>query len=308
MNGLSRPHAAMNAMLRLASRVKGPPPPVATASLVVAIFAPLLVLLKRRLISDGDSKHPRASWATICAFADDQIGEAEAGRGPTRTVAVETRYRRYTQWCASRGHTGVDLVLATALWKEVGGAASHQGGVRVALEPNIVPYHAEAGIEHWVMWYDPALVPGGTDLDPSAFATHVLSAGRTRRPLARQSTGPAAAALRPLRVVRRAQLARGGSPSHSRVTPEPPGPRHIWRRPPSPGPKPPAFVNTRCAPSWTWATPSAAVFRTFPSGAACRRSRTRTSSCGRAGRRRRRRLRSCGWSGGCAARGPRPSA
>ena len=37
-------------------------------------------------------------------------------------------------------------------------------------------------IEHWVMWYDPALVPGGTDLDPSAFATHVLSVGRTRRP------------------------------------------------------------------------------------------------------------------------------
>ena len=142
---MSRPHAAMSAMLRLASRVKGPPPPVATASLVVALFAPLLVLLKRRLISYGDSKHPRASWATICAFADDQIGEAEAGRGPSRTVAVETRYRRYTEWCLQRGHTGVDLVLATALWKEVGRKAG-KGGVRVALEPNIVPYHAEAGV------------------------------------------------------------------------------------------------------------------------------------------------------------------
>jgi hypothetical protein len=170
MNGLSRPHAAMNAMLRLASRVKGPPPAV-TASLAVALFAPLLVLLKRRLISDVDRRHPHASWATICAFADDQIGEAETGRGPSRTVAVETRYRRYTEWCASRGHSGVDLVIATALWKEVG--RRNGKAVRVALEPNIVPYHTEAGIEHWVMWYDPALVPGSTDLDPSAFATHV---------------------------------------------------------------------------------------------------------------------------------------
>ena len=122
---------------------------MATASLVVALFAPLLVLLKRRLISNGisngDRKHPRASWATICAFADDQIGEAEAGRGPTRTVAVEMRYTRYSEWCAARGHTGVDLVLATALWKEVGRKAG-KGGMRVALEPNIVPYHAEAGV------------------------------------------------------------------------------------------------------------------------------------------------------------------
>lgn len=69
----------------------------------------------------------------------------QAGRGPTRTVAVETRYRRYTEWCASRGHTGVELVLATALWKEVGQEAGGRG-VRVALEPNIVPYHAEAGV------------------------------------------------------------------------------------------------------------------------------------------------------------------
>ena len=149
MNGWSRP--AISAMLRLASRVKGPPPPVATASLVVALFAPLLVLLKRRLISNGDHKHPRASWATICAFADDQIGEAEAGRGPTRTVAVEMRYTRYSEWCAARGHTGVDLVLATALWKEVGRKAG-KGGMRVALEPNIVPYHAEAGVAVACRW------------------------------------------------------------------------------------------------------------------------------------------------------------
>ena len=34
------------------------------------------------------------------------------------------------------------------------------------------------------MWYDPATVPGGADLDPSAFATHVPGAGRVCRPLA----------------------------------------------------------------------------------------------------------------------------
>ena len=79
MNAVSRPHAAINAMLRLVSRVKGLPPPVATASLVVALFAPMLVLLKRRL-PDSFSAHPRASWATILAFADDQVGEAQVVR------------------------------------------------------------------------------------------------------------------------------------------------------------------------------------------------------------------------------------
>lgn len=139
--------AAMNrpaaALARACVHVKGLPPPTATAGLVVALFVPLLVLLKRRLPSDGGI--PRSSWATICAFADDQMGEAKAGRGPARTVAVETRYRRYSEWCASRGHTGEELVLATALWKEVGQEAG-AAGVRVALEPNIVPYHAEAGV------------------------------------------------------------------------------------------------------------------------------------------------------------------
>ena len=139
--------AAMNrpaaALARACVHVKGLPPPTATAGLVVALFVPLLVLLKRRLPSDGGI--PRSSWATICAFADDQMGEAKAGRGPARTVAVETCYRRYSEWCASRGHTGEELVLATALWKEVGREAG-AAGVRVALEPNIVPYHAEEGV------------------------------------------------------------------------------------------------------------------------------------------------------------------
>ena len=160
-------------------------------------------------------------------------------------------------------------------------------------------------IEHWVMWYDPALVPGGTDLDPSAFATHVLSVGRTRRPWARPASSPLRATLcasSGARSLPAAALLRTQDGRLSCV-----GPRHIWRRPRGPGLKPPASVNVRCALSWTWATPSAAAFRTFPSGAACRRSRTRTSSCGHAGRRRRRRSRSCGPSGGCAARGPRPS-
>ena len=82
------------------------------------------------------------------------------------------------------------------------------------------------------MWYDPALVPGTTDLDPTAFATHVLSAGRTRRPLARQASGPLRATLcasSGARSLPAAALLR----THGRLSRV--GSRHIWRPPRSPG-------------------------------------------------------------------------
>ena len=98
----------------------------------------------------------RASWETILAYADDQLGEAAAGRGPKRHALITERYRRYTAWCASRGHTGVDLVLAISVWRERPSARRGLSNIcRVALEPNIVPYHLVDGIEHWVLWFDP---------------------------------------------------------------------------------------------------------------------------------------------------------
>lgn len=145
---------------------------------LVALLVVLIMILWRNLPPDDEQEEmaalqspgsdPRASWETIRAFAADQAGEALAGRGPKRTAAVEARYKRYSDWCASRGHTGVELILGTALWKPVG-----DGGPRVALEPNIVPYHVAAGIEHWVLWYHPETTPGGADLDPAAFPSHV---------------------------------------------------------------------------------------------------------------------------------------
>ena len=124
-----------------------------------------------RIIS---ASSPTCSWSAIKGYAADQATEAAAGRGPRRTDAIAERYRRYSGWCELRGHTGVELILATAIWREVRKEEREGGGsLRVSLEPNVVPYHVDTGIEHWVMWYHPDDIPGSSDLDPSLFASHV---------------------------------------------------------------------------------------------------------------------------------------
>jgi hypothetical protein len=107
-------------------------------------------------------------WAQISQYSDHQAEEAAAGRGPKRTVAVEERYTRYKQWCAQRGHTTLELLKATAIWRRHDGAS----GALAALEPNIVPYHLEQGIEHWVLWYDPEATAPTTDLARADCARH----------------------------------------------------------------------------------------------------------------------------------------
>ena len=119
----------------------------------------------QRILSDSD---PPAAWEAIARYAADQAGEAAANRGPRRTIAVQARYERYTAWCAERWHTGVEFVIATALW-----VRTRDGGGQMALEPNIVPYHLEAGTEHWVLWYHPSCTAGDADLDPSLFDDHL---------------------------------------------------------------------------------------------------------------------------------------
>ena len=106
----------------------------------------------------------RASWESIRAYAADQAAEAAAGRGPKRTIEIEERYSRYKRWCEARGHTGVELVLATAAWQRTTGETS----VRVALEFNIVPYHLPDGVEHWVLWYHPDDTDPKTELPREA--------------------------------------------------------------------------------------------------------------------------------------------
>ena len=113
-----------------------------------------------------DSSSPTCGWDAIIAYASDQAAEAAANRGPRRTAEIQERYRRYTEWCTTRGHTGVELIIATAVWRDV---ASHV----VSLEPNIVPYHLDPGIEHWVLWYHPDRTVGTSELDSSLFAAHV---------------------------------------------------------------------------------------------------------------------------------------
>lgn len=150
--------------------------------------APVLAASDPRIIEDSS---PTCPWESIQAYAADQETEAAAQRGPRRTHSIADRYRRYSAWCATRGHTGVDLILGTAIWipAEIadvddvtsGGGAGRIVGheptatpvIMIALEVNIVPYHLDPGIEHWILWYHPSTVPGTQDLDPSLFVKHL---------------------------------------------------------------------------------------------------------------------------------------
>lgn len=100
-----------------------------------------------------------ASWLCLQAYAADQLTELTAGRGPVRSPVIEERYRRYFRWLEARGQGGAQYLELSAQWR------SAHGGPWVALEPNIVAYELEAGIEHWNLWYHPETTPGSADLD-----------------------------------------------------------------------------------------------------------------------------------------------
>lgn len=103
-------------------------------------------------------KRAPASWQVLTDYAMDQAGEAAKGRGPRRGPAIEERYRRYAKWCAERRHTSVEYLTSAAQWR------CEFGGPWVALEPNIVPYDLEPGLEHWNLWYNPSTTRGSAEL------------------------------------------------------------------------------------------------------------------------------------------------
>jgi len=117
-----------------------------------------------------EARAESASWQCLEAYALDQVAEVAAGRGPRRLPPIDERYRRYFRWAAERGQTGAQYLVTTAQWR-----AEH-GGPWVALEPNIVAYDLDAGIEHWNLWYHPGTTPGSADLDLQPGAEVLVSA------------------------------------------------------------------------------------------------------------------------------------
>jgi len=113
------------------------------------------------------SSPPPANWSTIRAYAADQRTEYEAGRGPRRLPEIDERYRRYGAWLKDRGQKGAGYLLKSALWR-----CPEPGQPSVALEPNIVPYDVETGIEHWNLWYHPGTTVGNADLAMSDVLRH----------------------------------------------------------------------------------------------------------------------------------------
>ena len=94
-----------------------------------------------------------ASWKWLHAFSQNQI----AMPPPVRSSAETARYAQYMHWCTERGITNAEYVLKYVRWKE--GA--------LALEPSMVPYRLEPGLQHWILWHHPdKSVPGDATLLP----------------------------------------------------------------------------------------------------------------------------------------------
>mmetsp|Transcript_36420 Transcript_36420/g.96857 ORF Transcript_36420/g.96857 Transcript_36420/m.96857 type:complete len:276 (-) Transcript_36420:50-877(-) len=120
---------------------------------------------------------PAASWECLQAYAINQKEEVAAGRGPLRAPEIDQRYRRYFEWTQVRGQSGWDYLVSTAQWR------MEHGGPWVALEPNIVAYELDAGIEHWNLWYHPNSLPGNANLDLQVGAEVEVSREDPTRPL-----------------------------------------------------------------------------------------------------------------------------
>lgn len=121
-------------------------------------------------VGNAPTRRP-VSWLCLHAYASDQLGELAAKRGPARSPEIDERYGRYFRWLQARGQRGGEYLVQTAQWRTV------SGGPSVALEPNIVPYELESGIEHWILWYHPETTPGSADLDLLPGAEVELRAG-----------------------------------------------------------------------------------------------------------------------------------
>ena len=99
----------------------------------------------------ADDIPPPSSWADLSSYAKNR-----GSHTPRRHPSIDAEYDVYKAWCVQQGLDNHTYVVKYHGFEEK----------PFALTPNIVPYHMEPGIWHWVLWHDPASVAGTTDLDP----------------------------------------------------------------------------------------------------------------------------------------------
>jgi hypothetical protein len=94
------------------------------------------------------------TWLALRAYSES----TDPRHNPRRHPSGEAIYSRYKAWIQERGLDNHGYIVRYAKWSASG----------LALEPNLVPYHLEAGVSHWVLWHHPDLdAPGDKTLDPS---------------------------------------------------------------------------------------------------------------------------------------------
>ena len=97
-----------------------------------------------------------SSFADLALFAEHRGRQAPGTRQPRRHPGTEAQYDLYKAWCLQQGVDNHAYVVKYTPWD----------GRAFCLTPCLVPYHTEAGVSHWILWHDPASVPGDTELDP----------------------------------------------------------------------------------------------------------------------------------------------
>ena len=112
------------------------------------------------------SSHRPYGWAELQIHADSQLARYEMGEYPGRSDAGNQIYTQYKAWCSQRGISNAEYILKYVQWQK-----------GCALEPCLMPYLLDDGLEHWILWHHPdtpsaaagasieVTLPGDVELD-----------------------------------------------------------------------------------------------------------------------------------------------
>mmetsp|Transcript_85842 Transcript_85842/g.216143 ORF Transcript_85842/g.216143 Transcript_85842/m.216143 type:complete len:194 (-) Transcript_85842:20-601(-) len=99
------------------------------------------------------------TWESVIAYAADRSLPC-----PDRDDFEEARYDAQKVWLASRGEAPHEYVLRIVDWDAHG----------LGLEPCLVPYCLEGGVEHWILWFHPERYPPAEELPPEDMIKEAL--------------------------------------------------------------------------------------------------------------------------------------
>lgn len=123
----------------------------------------------------SDIQFSPLSFDELEIFAQDRGCRNAQTRHPRRHPSGDAEYGRYKAWCVQQGLDNHAYVVKYTPW----------AGLPYCLTPCMITYHVEPGISHWILWHDPTMIAGDTDLsaiDELRTVHHLLSDDIVPRP------------------------------------------------------------------------------------------------------------------------------